>query len=294
MGLAKKAFWLLLIFVVLPWFLTRPGSIEPERLPNRDPDLANGERIFHAGGCASCHGEDLSGGLELHTDFGTFRAPNISPDREAGIGQWTDLDLANAMLRGVSPDGEHYYPAFPYASYTRMEVGDVMDLRAYLDEFEPSRNRVPDHDLAFPWNVRRAVGFWKLLYLKQRPIIAADSLDEHALRGRYLVEAVGHCGECHTPRNALGGPDLDRWLAGGPNPDGEGRIPNITPHEDGIGDWSVKDIVYYLETGFTPDFDTAGGSMVEVQENFARLPREDLDAVATYLKAVSARPSAER
>ncbi|MGD8347443.1 MAG: cytochrome c [Lysobacterales bacterium] len=294
MDLAKKAFWIILLFVVLPWALTRPGSFDADRLPNRNPDIANGERLFHAGGCASCHGEDLAGGLELNTEFGTFRVPNITPHPEAGIGNWSDVDLANAMLHGVSPEGRHYYPAFPYASYTRMEPGDIVDLRAYLDEFEARPDRSAGHELAFPFNLRRAIGFWKLLYLRQRPVISAEELGEHARRGRYLVEAVGHCGECHTPRGLLGGLDQERWLSGAANPDGEGRVPNITPHPDGLAEWSVADIAYYLESGFTPDFDTVGGSMVEVQENFARLPREDLEAVAEYLKAVPARASDSR
>jgi mono/diheme cytochrome c family protein len=281
----KLLAWVLVIAVV-GWALTRPTLLDPGRLPARAPDLANGERVFLAAGCASCHGEDLAGGMEFHTGFGTFRAPNISPHPEAGIGGWTELDLANAMMRGVSPSGEHYYPAFPYASYTRMDPGDVVDLKAYLDGFEPRANRVADHELGFPFSWRRGVGLWKKLNLKQRPVISADALDGPARRGRYLVEALGHCGECHTPRGPLGGMDLDRWLAGGPNPDGEGRVPNITPHGDGLADWSEKDIAYYLESGFTPDFDTVGGSMVKVQENFAKLPAEDLAAVAAYLKSV--------
>lgn len=282
----KKAVFWGLVLVVVAWALTRPHGLDPDRLPNRAPDPSNGELVFHAGGCASCHGENLAGGQEFHTAFGTFRSPNISPDPEFGIGGWSDLDLANAMMRGVSPAGEHYYPAFPYTSYTRMEPGDIVDLKAYLDGFEPQSSPVPEHDLAFPWNIRRGLGLWKMLYLKQRPLVAADQLNEHAGRGRYLVEAVGHCGECHTPRGRLGGPDNDRWLAGGPNPDGEGRIPNITPHADGLADWSENDIAYYLESGFTPEFDTVGGSMVAVQENLARLSRADLDAIAAYLKSV--------
>lgn len=286
----RKAIIWLVVIAVVAWAMTRPTALDPGRIPARGPDLANGELIFHAGGCASCHGEDLAGGKEFETAFGTFRAPNISPHPEHGIGAWSALDLANAMMRGVSPSGEHYYPAFPYASYTRMETGDILDLRAWLDEFDAVAEPSMAHDLSFPWNLRRGIGLWKMLNLKQRPVIAADALDGHARRGRYLVEAVGHCGECHTPRGPLGGMNYDRWLAGGPNPDGEGRVPNITPHEDGLGDWSENDIAYYLESGFTPDFDTVGGSMVAVQENFARLPRSDLEAVAAYLKSVQPEP----
>ena len=281
----RKAILWLIVLAALAWGLTRPVTLEPDRLPNRDPDLDNGELVFHAGGCASCHGEDLAGGQVFETAFGTFRAPNISPDPEFGIGEWSDLDLANAMMRGVSPGGEHYYPAFPYTSYTRMEPGDIIDLKAWLDEFPPQANDVPGHELSFPWNLRRGIGLWKKLYLKQRPVLAADQLSESGRRGRYLVEALGHCGECHTPRSVLGGPDLDRWLAGGPNPDGEGKVPNITPHADGLAVWSESDSAYYLESGFTPDFDTAGGWRVMGQGQFARLPESVVGAGGGYRRA---------
>ncbi|MEE4216328.1 MAG: cytochrome c [Xanthomonadales bacterium] len=284
----------IIVILLVPWVLTRPNTIDPGRLPAADPDLANGELLFHAGGCASCHGEDLAGGHEMHTPFGIFRVPNISPDPGAGIGAWSTLDLANAMLRGVSPSGEHYYPAFPYTSYARMEPADVLDLKAWLDTFEPRATVVGDHEVGFPWNIRRGIGLWKKRYLSDEPVIADAGLSDIALRGRYLVEAVGHCGECHTPRDRFGGPDDSEWLAGGPNPDGEGKVPNITPHEDGLAAWSEADIAYYLESGFTPDYDTAGGSMVEVQENFAQLPGSDLAAVAAYLKAVPAKSGSAR
>lgn len=221
----------------------------------------------------------------MHTPFGTFRVPNISPHPDAGIGDWSELDLANAMLRGLSPDGDHYYPAFPYTSYTRMNPQDVIDLKAYLDTYDPVENAVPDHDIGFPWNLRRGIGLWKKRYLDASWVVSNPASDELE-RGRYLVEALGHCGECHTPRDTFGGPDNSAWLTGGPNPDGEGRVPDITPHEDGLGGWSAADIAYYLESGFTPDYDTAGGSMVAVQENFARLTDEDRAAVAAYLKSL--------
>ena len=288
--MTRKLLLGVIVTLLVAWALTRPHTIDPERLPAAEPDLANGEQVFHAGGCASCHGEDLAGGHEMHTPFGTFHVPNISPDPGAGIGAWSTLDLVNAMLRGVSPSGEHYYPAFPYTSYARMKLADVVDLKAYLDTFEPRAAAVTDHEIAFPWNVRRGIGLWKKRYLSEQAVIADEGLSDAALRGRYLVEAVGHCGECHSPRDRFGGPDNGEWLAGGPNPDGEGKIPNITPDKDGLADWSEADIAYYLESGFTPDYDTAGGSMVAVQENLAKLPATELAAIAAYLKAVPAKP----
>jgi mono/diheme cytochrome c family protein len=260
-------------------------------LPAGDP--VRGERWFWAGGCASCHaaedaeGEDrlrLGGGLVLTTDFGDFVVPNISMHPEDGIGAWSAADFANAVMRGVSPDGTHYYPAFPYTSYVRMRPEDVADLWAYLRTLPAVEGTHPGHDLRFPYNLRRGLGIWKRAFLSDA--FVAELPDDPLLeRGRYLVEGPGHCGECHTPRNLAGALDTSRWLAGAPNPEGEGRIPNITPGGE-IGGWSEGDIAYFLETGFTPDFDSVGGNMAEVQRSLAMLPREDLDAIAAYLKAV--------
>jgi mono/diheme cytochrome c family protein len=147
------------------------------------------------------------------------------------------------------------------------------------------RQRPGQHRLGFPFNIRRGVGLWKLLYADDAPIAEIDEGDTQLARGRYLVEALGHCGECHTPRDFAGGPKRDLWLAGAPNPEGRGRIPNITPAGT-IADWSQADIAYYLESGFTPEFDSVGGSMVDVQENMAKLPAADRDAIAAYLKAI--------
>lgn len=276
----------------------------PERLPAETwaaagaPDLANGERIFHAGGCSSCHAAPgaaddqklvLAGGLALKSPFGTFHAPNISPDETAGIGAWTLGEFGDAMKRGTGRDGEHLYPSFPYASYARMGVKDVNDLYGYLKTLPKSANVAPAHELPFPFGIRLALGGWKFLYLNEAPRVKLANADETVKRGQYLVEGPGHCGECHTPRDMLGGLKTDEWLAGGPNPEGEGRIPDITPAEGGLGGWSAGDIASYLETGFTPEFDSVGGSMVAVQKNLALLPKEDRDAIAAYLKAIPAR-----
>jgi mono/diheme cytochrome c family protein len=280
---------LALLTAAFAW-LTRPHVLTVRDVPVHDPDPLSGERLFHAGGCASCHGADLAGGMELATAFGTFRVPNISPEPEVGIGSWTILEFLNAMQRGVSPQGKHYYPAFPYASYARMSLSDLVDLKSYLDSFEPVRNSVAGHELGLPWSIRRGIGLWKLSYLDDEPVLQVPSDDEFLERGRYLVEAVGHCGECHTPRDRFGGLRRERWLAGGPSPDGEGRVPNITAHGDGLAEWSTRDIERYLGSGFTPDYDTVGGSMARVQENLARLPATDRAAIAAYLKAVAPLP----
>ncbi|MBS3648176.1 cytochrome c [Pseudaminobacter sp. 19-2017] len=284
------------------WFLT-----EPERLRETDlaeagsGDAARGERIFWAGGCTSCHARpgsqgdarlQLAGGLELKTPFGAFVAPNISPDPKDGIGNWSFPDFANAMLKGVSPSGHHYYPAFPYASYARMAPSDVADLFAFMKTLPAVSGQTAHHTLSFPLTVRRGIGLWKRLYLGSDPVIALpDGTPENVLHGRYLVEGPGHCGECHTPRDFLGGTRKDQWLAGAVAAEGKGTVSNITSGEGGIGSWSEGDIAYYLETGFTPDFDSVGGSMVEVQKNMARLTADDRAAIAAYLKAAPPRPN---
>lgn len=284
------------------WLLTAPDRLNAATLAGLgEGDAARGERIFFAGGCASCHaeagarGDDrfvLGGGVALVTDFGTFVAPNISAHPVDGIGAWSEEDFANAMLRGVSPDGRHYYPAFPYASYARMEPSDVADLHAFMRKLPEVEGTAPGHDLGFPYNVRRGIGLWKLINLSEEPVLAlgADA-DEQLLLGRYLVEGPGHCGECHTPRDVSGGTDTDRWLSGAVAAEGEGIVPNVTSGEGGIGDWSAEDIALYLESGFTPDFDTVGGVMAAVQRNMAELTPEDRAAIAAYLKAVPPLPN---
>jgi mono/diheme cytochrome c family protein len=272
------------------WSLTRPILLLPGGLPDHDPDRANGERVFHTGGCASCHESGLGGGLEMNSDFGIFRVPNISPDPVTGIGNWTTLEFVNAMMLGVSPDGNHYYPAFPYTSYKRMKIEDVIDLKAYIDSLPPVSHNIAAHELHFPWNLRTGVGLWKRWYFNWDRLRDVNSGDPRVERGRYLVEGAGHCAECHTPRDDFGGLQVSRWLSGGPAPDGDGTVPNITPHADGLKSWSESDIAYFLESGFTPDFDIVGGAMVEVQENMAHLPDSDREAIAAYLKTAPVRP----
>ena len=290
---------IVIALALLFFWLTRASSITADELPRHQADAVAGERIFWAGGCASCHatpvggdrakGDDkliLGGGEELDTPFGLFRAPNISPHPDDGIGAWSMLDFVNAMQRGVSPAGSHYYPSFPYTSYARMATTDVMDLKAYLDTLEPAAGVADDHELQFPYSFRRGLGLWKRRYLNTDPVLELPDASDEVLLGRSLVEGAGHCGECHTPRDRLGGLDPSRWLAGAPNLEGEGRVSDITPNGKNVADWSVSDIAYYLESGFTPDFDTAGGTMVAVQENMAKLSGEDRAAIAAYLKAV--------
>ncbi|MFI5409799.1 c-type cytochrome [Kaistia sp. UC242_56] len=277
------------------WFLTAPQPLDAAVLPDKPGDAAKGERLFWAGGCASCHaapgasGDDLlklTGGVAIASPFGTFHAPNISPDKTHGIGNWSALDFVNAMKRGMAPDGSHLYPAFPYTSYQRMTVPDLLDLKAYLDTLPAEATANQPHDLPFPFSIRRGIGLWKLLYLDGKTFTPDPAKSEAVNHGAYLVEGPGHCNECHTPRTALGGLDMSRALAGAPDPSGKGKVPNITSGPGGLSDWSADDIANALDTGFTPDFDSLGGTMAEVVRNMAKLTAEDRQAIGDYLKQV--------
>lgn len=255
------------------------------------PDLGNGQELFNAGGCSSCHAVPnqpdrlrLGGGLPIGSPFGTFYAPNISPDMADGIGRWSEADFVNAVMKGVSPDGAHYFPAFPYASYRHATVDDVRDLFAYLKTLPAVPGRVRDPDVPFPFNIRRNVGIWKRLFTDDRPFAPEPARTPQWNRGAYLVNGFGHCAECHSPRNLLGGIIAAQRFAGGPDPSGEGWVPNIT--QKGIGDWSEKEIADFLETGEMPEGDSASGAMRPVIKNLARLTAEDRAAMAEYLKSL--------
>lgn len=300
----RKLAAIILLFGVMAagvfWWVTRPASLSAEqRASLSQGDAVAGEAVFWAGGCGSCHAEKsargddkklLGGGHRLDTPAGIFVTPNISPDRQTGIGAWSLEEFANAMWNGVSPDGRHYFPSFPYTSYARMTGKDMADLFAYLMTLEAVERENEPHELPLPFRLRRGIGVWKFAFAPDPavPFAAISAGDEMLERGRYLVEGMAHCGECHTPRTigGFGGMDASRWLAGGPAPEGLGSIPNITPHQAGLASWSAGEIEAYLETGFTPDFDSVGGTMVSVQENMARLAKADRAAIAAYLKAV--------
>jgi mono/diheme cytochrome c family protein len=281
---------LALVGAGLVLFLTRPDRVAEADLAGLTGDPMRGETLFHLGGCAGCHAAPgakdaarlvLAGGVALPSPFGTFHAPNISSDPDQGIGGWDLDDFASAMRHGTSPDGAHYYPSFPYTSYARVPLQDLADLFAYLGTLPASATPSVPHDVPFPFNIRLGLGLWKALNLDPAPVLDRTDLSEAAARGRGMVEGLGHCGECHTPRDALGGLDLSHWLQGAPNPSGTGRIPALAGHE-----WAADEIAEYLKSGFTPDFDSAGGAMVEVIENTARLSDGDRAAIAAYIKAL--------
>ena len=273
------------------WALSIPQTFPAGSLGPHQVDLNNGRTVFNAGGCASCHAvpeqpdkSRLGGGLALHSPFGTFYVPNISPDPRDGIGRWTEAEFVTALNKGTSPDGRHYYPAFPYPSYQYIRLDDLRDLFGYLKTLPAVQGKIRDHDLAFPFSVRRGVGLWKLLFLNPKPFAPDESQSATWNRGAYLVNAPGHCAECHSPRNFAGAVIASRRFTGGPNLEGRGWVPNITQY--GLKDWSEKDIAYLLETGQTPDGDSVGSSMTEVVRNTSQLSAQDRTAIATYIKSL--------
>ena len=291
----KRVLLGLLLIVVIGlsvfWWLTIPAVVAATSLPAYQPDVANGQTMFNIGGCSSCHAvpnqpdrTKLGGGLALPSPFGTFHVPNISPDPNDGIGRWSEADFVTAVQKGTSPSGAHYYPAFPYTSYQRAKVEDVRDLFAYLKTLAPVQGRVRDHELPFPFNIRRTVGIWKWLFLDGKPFAADAAHSPTRNRGTYLVNGLGHCAECHSPRNLLGGIIASQRFAGGPNPEGEGWIPNIT--QKALADWSVTDFTDFLKTGDLPQGDSAGGPMARVIKNTSQLSPENRNAIAEYLKSL--------
>ncbi len=259
----------------------------------QDDLVERGKYLTYAGGCISCHTEEaddavpLAGGRAMETPFGTFYSPNITPDEETGIGGWSEDDFVNAFWEGVSPDGEHYFPSFPYTAYTGASRQDLLAIRAYLMSLEPVPNESPGHDLAWYMGTRLAAGGWKALNFESGRFEPDPEKDEQWNRGAYLVRHLGHCGECHTPRSATGVLVADEEFAG--SEFGDEHIPNISSHRvDGIGRWSLSDIEYFLDIGMLPDGDFTGSSMVAViEDNTSKLTREDRLAIAAYLKSVT-------
>jgi mono/diheme cytochrome c family protein len=261
-----------------------------------EPDLvARGAYLVRAGGCVACHtdlkggGPTLAGGRALKTPFGVFFTPNLTPDPESGIGAWSEADFLGALRQGLRPDGSPYYPAFPYTTYARMTEGDARAIRAYLFSLEPVRRPSRPHDLIPPFGWRPLLHLWRLLFFEPGALTPDPARPEGWNRGAYLVEALAHCGECHTPRNVLGAPDRALWLAGSAQgPEGQ-LAPNITPDRaTGIGDWSASEIVELLRSGLKPDFDDVQGAMAEaIEHGLKHLGEDDLAAIAEYLRALA-------
>jgi mono/diheme cytochrome c family protein len=251
-------------------------------------DAKRGEYLAKAGGCVGCHTEEkekavaFAGGRELKTPFGAFYGPNITPHPQAGIGRWTEADFIRAMRLGDRPDGKNYFPAFPYPSFTKISDPDLHDIWAYLRSLPPSARANQEHDLTFPFGWRFLVTFWKWLYFTPGSLMKIPELSGIANRGAYLVQALGHCGECHTPRNFLGGPKRDRFLGGGKGPEGK-NIPNLTPTR--LNKMSDQDLLDFLTTGLYADGDVPAEAMAEVIRNTtSQFARDDLGALIAYLR----------
>ncbi len=258
-------------------------------------DAKRGAYIFAAADCESCHTDKknkgllMAGGLPMVTDFGTFFAPNITPDRTYGIGTWTYADFHRAVREGKGKGGELLYPVFPYSSFSGMTDQDINDLWAYLRTVPAAAVPSKPHQVKAPFGFRPLLIGWRLLFFREGPLKPAPGLSVQQQRGRYLSEAVVHCQECHSPRNGLGAIERDKAYAGNPvGPDGQ-NAPNLTP--TGIGKLTQSDLRDMLSSGMTPDGDFLGSGMADVVLGTAKLTQADRDAIIAYVRTVPARPS---
>ena len=268
------------LLAVLPLFAGARGN---------DDLAARGEYLFHAALCAACHtaedGKPLAGGRPIPSPFGTFYSSNITPDPEYGIGGWSEEDFIRALSEGVSPNGENYYPAFPYTSFTHLNRDDMRALKAYLDTVAPVAQPNRPHDLVWFADWRWPLGLWKWLFFEPGPLPPDTSHGAQWNRGAYLVEAASHCAECHSPRGLLGEVEPDLRFSGADSGVEGSSTPNITPDKtQGIGKWTSRMLAFYLETGMTPDGDFAGGAMAHVIDlGTSKLTADDRAAIAEYI-----------
>lgn len=268
-----------------------PAVGDPQ-LPTDAAAVARGQYIYNAGGCGSCHQpEDATapvGGYEIKVEEpfpSTFHVPNITPDPETGIGGWTGKDFLRALKHGRKPGGGFYYPAFPYRSYQFMTDQDVLDVGAYLMSLPPVKNEVPPHEVP-AWQFSWMMGGWNLLADMLEGEDPAIPDDPQIQRGAYLARALGHCGECHTPRNGLGIMQREQEYAG---------VPEIAPDidHDAVGYWTIEDFAAFLEFGITAEFEYVGGEMADVIEHTALLTPEDRLAYAAFFTRGGGEPAAE-
>jgi mono/diheme cytochrome c family protein len=257
-----------------------PGSIE------------RGKYLFETADCGGCHGGDTpnsapAGGLGLDTPFGKFRAPNITPDKQYGIGAWSQVEFKTALRKGIGRDGEYLFPVFPYTSFTKMSDRDMEDLYAYLMSVPPVPQANKPHEVPPPFSWRWTLFFWRAMFFTEGVGTDVPTRDADWNRGNYLAHAVAHCEECHTPRNFLGALKGGMAFSGNVGgPDGQ-NAPNITSDvETGIGDWKVQDIERLLKTGMTPDSDQVGSGMKAVVRGTSKLTDADRLALAAYIKSL--------
>jgi len=269
------------------------AALKPVGAPAADPAaIARGQYLFDAAGCGGCHGGDTpgsapAGGLGLDTPFGTFRVPNITPDKRHGIGNWSVEQFKTALGNGVGHEGEYLFPVFPYTSFTRMSDRDKEDLYAYLMSVPAVERPNKSHEAKAPFGWRWLLVFWRTLFFSPGPLKEEPARGADWNRGNYIAHAMAHCEECHTPRNFLGALKSDMSFSGNiGGPDGQ-NAPNITSDKaTGIGDWSIEDIQRLLKTGMTPDSDQVGSGMKAVVRGTSKLSDADRHALAVYIKSL--------
>ena len=288
------------LLLTLFTLLLAPGNPASAADKSADSAVSRGQYLSRAGGCMACHtaeakdggkeGVPYAGGRALKTPFGTFYGPNLTPHPEAGLGRWSEADFLRAMRLGLRPDGAHYFPAFPYPSFTKMNDADLKDLWAYLRSLPADATPNRAHDLQFPFGFRFLLAGWKWLYFTPGPMPAEPGQSAQLARGAYVTQALSHCGECHSGRNRLGGIRKDRILAGAAKgPEGK-SVPNLTP--TGLKKWDDNDLREFLLSGMTPDGDVTAEAMAEVVRNTtSQLSAEDLAALMAYLRSLPALPS---
>jgi mono/diheme cytochrome c family protein len=283
-------------FLIFAWHPEIERTARPDPAGFDQPLIQKGAQLAAVGNCIACHtvpgGRSFAGGLPLPTPFGTIYSTNITPDEETGIGGWSEQAFLRAMRQGLHRDGRHLYPAFPYDHFTRVSDEDNRALYAYLMTRPPVRYTPPENELRFPFNIRLAIAGWKLLYFDEGPHEPNPDRDEAWNRGAYLAEGLGHCGACHTPRNALGALDRDRHFGGG---EAEGWIAYaINQDSPAPIPWDVDSLAFYLRHGWHQLHGVSRGPMAEVTGNLSGLPDQDISAIAQYVASVMGEPSAER
>ncbi|MFW1678339.1 c-type cytochrome [Pontibacter sp. JAM-7] len=280
-----------LLLVVITWHSTRSTAVSEDFPANLTGDVAKGAYLARASGCIACHtdleqgGAPLAGGPPLVTPFGTFYAPNLTTDKHHGIGGWSIEQFAQAVRQGKSPQGERYYPAFPYTFYTRLSDQDIADLWAAFSTVPPVPMAAPQHQLDFPYNLRQGLIVWQSLFFTEDRFQPRPDKTASYNRGAYLVESVTHCAACHGSRNVFAALDSERPFSGGQSLlQGEGKVPAITAAALSGKGWTEQDLAYALQVGLKHDGDAFGGSMGEVvRYGTAFMRKQDLQAIAHYL-----------
>ena len=269
------------------WVASAPHPLTAADIPVHTANLENGHLLYNIGGCISCHNDGNgapAGGKPLQTPIGVLYPPNLTPDVETGLGKWADVEFVNAMQKGLAPDGQHLIPAFPYTSYAHMKVEDVLDIKAYLASLPAVANQAPPHEITFLPIIRRGLGLWKWVGLDETKWRLDTTQTASWNRGSYLVSGPGHCSECHTPRTIFMSSNTAKMFAGGPHPEGKGKVPSLRGLVERQRYKDAADLVLAFQNGEMLGYDKmSSGGMGAVQSNLAKLPEDDLKAIAEYV-----------